>query len=103
MPSVQFDFDGADGQRLSGLLDLPQGRPRSVAIFAHCFTCTKKSVAAVRVARALTSKAMAVLRFDFTGLGGSENDFADSTFSQSVRDLIAAGNALSERLSPPAC
>ena len=101
MPSTPFDFAGADGQRLSGLLDLPDGPPQAVALFAHCFTCTKHSVAAVRVARALTTKALAVLRFDFTGLGRSEGEFADSTFSASVRDIVAAGHALAERLAAP--
>ena len=101
MPSTPFDFDGADGQRLSGSLDMPEQAPRAVALFAHCFTCTKNSVAALRVARALTTRNLAVLRFDFTGLGRSEGEFADSTFSGSVRDLIAAGRALAERLAAP--
>ena len=96
-----FAFTGAEGQRLSGLLDLPERSPQAVALFAHCFTCTKHSVAAVRVARALTTKGFGVLRFDFTGLGKSEGDFADGTFSGSVRNLVAAGQALGERLAAP--
>jgi alpha-beta hydrolase superfamily lysophospholipase len=101
MRSQAFDFAGADGQLLSGVVDLPDGPPQAVALFAHCFTCTKSSVAAVRVARALTVKSLAVLRFDFTGLGRSGGAFADSTFSGSVRDLVAASQALSQRLTAP--
>jgi putative redox protein len=101
MPSRAFDFLGAEGQNLSGLIDLPDRAVHAVALFAHCFTCTKRSLAAVRVARALTTKSIAVLRFDFTGLGESEGDFADSTFSASVRDIVAAGKALGKRLSAP--
>jgi uncharacterized OsmC-like protein/pimeloyl-ACP methyl ester carboxylesterase len=89
-----FDFEGADGQRLSGLLDLPEIEPRAHAIFAHCFTCTKSSLAAARISRALADKGFAVLRYDFTGLGESDGDFASSTFSGSVRDLVAAAAAM---------
>jgi putative redox protein len=90
MATEPFDFRSADGHQLSGRLDLPDGAPRAFALFAHCFTCTKQSIAAVRIARALTQRGIGVLRFDFTGLGESEGDFADSTFSGNVRDLIAA-------------
>lgn len=90
MATEPFDFHSADGHRLSGRLDLPDGAPRAFALFAHCFTCTKQSIAAVRIARALTQRGIGVLRFDFTGLGESEGEFADSTFSGNVRDLVAA-------------
>jgi putative redox protein len=89
-----FDFDGGEGQRLSGLLDLPEVEPRAHAIFAHCFTCTKSSLAAARISHALADRGFAVLRFDFTGLGESDGDFARSTFSGSVRDLVAAAAAM---------
>ncbi len=102
MRSDRFEFVGAEGQRLSGRLDAPQGRPaRAFALFAHCFTCTKSSLAAVRIARALTGRGFGVLRFDFTGLGESEGDFADSTFSGSVRDLLAAARALADAGKAP--
>jgi uncharacterized OsmC-like protein/alpha/beta superfamily hydrolase len=94
MRSDRFEFSGADGQRLSGRLDLPEGPAQAFALFAHCFTCTKNSLAAVRIARALNAQGFGVLRFDFTGLGQSEGDFADSTFSGSVQDLLAAARAM---------
>ena len=96
MRSDRFEFVGASGQRLSGRMDLPQGPAQAFALFAHCFTCTKNSLAAVRIARALTAKGFGVLRFDFTGLGESAGDFADSTFSGSVRDLMAAARAMED-------
>ncbi len=96
MRSNQFPFVGVQGQHLSGRLDLPDApvQARAYAIFAHCFTCTKNSVAAVRIARALTAWGFGVLRFDFTGLGQSGGEFADSTFSGSVQDLWAAARAM---------
>ncbi|WP_315835540.1 bifunctional alpha/beta hydrolase/OsmC family protein [Bradyrhizobium prioriisuperbiae] len=90
MITQRFEFTGAEGQRLTGQLDLPDGDPRTYALFAHCFTCTRKSRAAVRISRALALKGIGVLRFDFTGLGDSEGDLSDSGFSGNVRDLIAA-------------
>ena len=101
MRSDRFEFTGADGQRLSGRLDLPETPAHAFALFAHCFTCTKNSLAAVRIARALTARGFGVLRFDFTGLGDSEGDFADSTFSGSVRDLLAAARAMADAGKAP--
>jgi putative redox protein len=92
MPSRAFDFTGAAGQKLSGRLDLPDQSPRGYALFAHCFTCTKNSLAAVRITRALAARGFGVLRFDFTGLGGSEGRFADGGFSGDVSDLLSAAN-----------
>jgi uncharacterized OsmC-like protein/pimeloyl-ACP methyl ester carboxylesterase len=94
MQTRAFDFVGAAGQKLSGRLDLPDHPARGYALFAHCFTCTKNSLAAVRIARALAGRGIGVLRFDFTGLGGSEGRFADEGFSGDVRDLIAAAEQM---------
>src|SRR5215207_11601838 len=101
MTSRQFDFRGSDGQHLCGQLDEPEAPALAYAVFAHCFTCTRKSHAAVRISRALTAKGIAVLSFDFTGLGQSEGDFADSSFSGNVRDLVAAATAMdAAKISP---
>lgn len=94
MPTQAFDFTGEDGQQLSGALDLPDGPVSSHALFAHCFTCTKSSLAAVWLGKALTALGYGVLRFDFTGLGQSGGDFADSSFSGSIADLVAAADAM---------
>ena len=102
MRTRAFDFTGETGQKLAGRLDLPEGRPVAHILFAHCFTCSKNSIAAVRVARALTSRGYGVLRFDFTGLGDSGGDLSDSGFSGSVRDLVAAAAALRDAGRPPA-
>lgn len=96
-----FNFRSAEGYNLSGRLDLPDGAARAYALFAHCFTCTKQSIAAVRIARALTQRGIGVLRFDFTGLGESEGDFADSTFSGNVRDIAAAAVGMAEKGMAP--
>lgn len=105
MPTTteKFQFIGQNGQTLDGRLELPRGdKPVAVALFAHCFTCTKQSRAATQVSAALADKGIAVLRFDFTGLGGSEGEFANSGFVSNVADLVAAADALRERLSAPA-
>ncbi len=101
MITQKFEFTGADGQRLVGQLDLPEGHPRTYALFAHCFTCTRKSRAAVRIARALALKGIAVLRFDFTGLGDSGGDLSDSGFSGNVSDLVAASTAMAGKGMQP--
>lgn len=94
MTSRPFDFTGADGQHLSGRLDVPDGPVPAYALFAHCFTCSKSSIAAVRIARALTARGFGVLRFDFTGLGQSGGAFADTSFSSNIGDLVAAASAM---------
>jgi uncharacterized OsmC-like protein/alpha/beta superfamily hydrolase len=94
MPSERFDFPNAKGEKLAAVLDLPAGTPRAYALFAHCFTCGKNVVAAKRIADALTALGIAVLRFDFTGLGSSEGEFANTTFSSNIADLVAAADHL---------
>jgi putative redox protein len=96
-----FDFPGSQGHRLSGRLDLPEGTPHAFAILAHCFTCSKNSVASVRIARALAARRIGVLRFDFTGLGQSSGDFSYATFSGDVADLVAAAEAMEREGHPP--
>ena len=94
MASQRFDFPNPAGQRLAAVLDLPAGTPRAYALFAHCFTCGKDNLAAARIARALSEHGIAVLRFDFTGLGASEGEFANTHFSSNVADLVAAADHL---------
>lgn len=98
---ARFDFENDKGVRLAGQLELPDGDPRAFAIFAHCFTCSKNVHAATRISRQLASLGFATLRFDFTGLGNSDGDFANSNFSSNVADLIAAANALRAVHSAP--
>jgi putative redox protein len=96
-----FDFPGAQGHRLSGRLDLPEGTATAYAVLAHCFTCSKNSIASVRIARALAARGIGVLRFDFTGLGQSEGDFSHATFSGDVADLAAAARVMEQVGHPP--
>jgi uncharacterized OsmC-like protein/alpha-beta hydrolase superfamily lysophospholipase len=102
MPAEPFDFLNAEGGRLAGLLDSPAAAPQAYALFAHCFTCSKDSHAAKRIAEGLTALGIAVLRFDFTGLGSSEGEFANTTFSSNVADLVAAADALRRTRRSPA-
>jgi putative redox protein len=102
MPAERFDFPNAQGQKLAALLDRPAGEPRAYALFAHCFTCGKDIRAAKRVAEGLTTLGIAVLRFDFTGLGSSEGEFANTSFSSNVADLVAAANELRRSARAPA-
>ncbi|MBI4184581.1 MAG: OsmC family protein [Proteobacteria bacterium] len=92
--SEKVTFTGAAGATLAARLDLPAGRPRAFALFAHCFTCSKDTLASSRIAGALAGRGIGVLRFDFTGLGGSEGDFANTNFSSNVADLVAAARFL---------
>lgn len=95
-------FTNREGQKLAARLDLPlDEKPAAYAIFAHCFTCTKNLNAVVNINRALARNGIAVLRFDFTGLGESEGDFAETNFSSNVADLVAAADFLRENFAPP--
>lgn len=101
MPIERFQFTGSGGQHLAATLDLPEQEPVAHALFAHCFTCGKDVLAAKRIAVRLAAQGIAVLRFDFTGLGSSEGDFANSTFSSNVADLVlAAGHLRQTRKAP---
>lgn len=97
----RISFTGSLGHELAAKLELPDGAPRAFALFAHCFTCSKDAVAASRIARALTRSGIAVLRFDFTGLGQSDGDFANSNFSSNIGDLIRAADFLRENFQAP--
>ena len=103
MERIKVEFPNASGQALAGLLEMPPpGVPAArYAIFAHCFTCGKDIAAASRISRALANRGIAVLRFDFTGLGNSDGDFANTNFSSNVTDLLAAANALEEQHQAP--
>jgi uncharacterized OsmC-like protein/fermentation-respiration switch protein FrsA (DUF1100 family) len=102
VPTERFQFTGEGGHQLAAALDLPDREARAYALFAHCFTCGKDVLAARRIALALSAKGIAVLRFDFTGLGSSEGDFANSTFSSNVADMVRAANHLRETRKAPA-
>jgi putative redox protein len=102
VPTERFQFTGSDGHQLAAALDTPDGPPLAYALFAHCFTCGKDVLAARRIAAALAAKGIAVLRFDFTGLGSSEGDFANSTFSSNVADLVLAADHLRKTRKAPA-
>ena len=101
MSRQKIEFPNAEGVQLAGLLELPTATPLAWALFAHCFTCGKDVAAASRIARALAKRGIAVLRFDFTGLGNSDGDFANTNFSSNVEDLLAAANWLRETHQAP--
>ena len=102
MHTKKITFENASGQRLAALLDLPvDDAPIAFALFAHCFTCSKNYKGVARVSRALAAEGVAVLRLDFTGLGESEGDFADTTFSSNVDDLVSAAGHLGQHFKAP--
>jgi uncharacterized OsmC-like protein/alpha/beta superfamily hydrolase len=98
--SRKIEFSGATGAMLAARLDLP-ARPRAFALFAHCFTCGKDTFAASRIAQGLAARDIAVLRFDFTGIGASDGDFANTNFSSNVGDLVAAADYLRQNHGAP--
>jgi uncharacterized OsmC-like protein/alpha/beta superfamily hydrolase len=100
--SERVEFAGSLGNTLAARLDLPSVKPRAYALFAHCFTCSKDIFAASRISAALAEHGVATLRFDFTGLGASEGEFANTNFSSNVEDLVAAADWLRETRSAPA-
>lgn len=98
----KLTFPNNEGEDLAGLLELPAGEVLGYALFAHCFTCGKDLKSASRIARGLVSQGIATLRFDFTGLGNSDGDFANTNFSSNVEDLVAAANYLETEYQAPA-
>lgn len=100
--SRQVEFPGFSGGLLKGTLDYPQGiEPLQYAVMAHCFTCTRQTLTTARLSRGLARAGLAVLRFDFTGLGDSEGSFADSHFRSMVQDIVCASEFLSEHYKSP--
>jgi len=103
MKKIRLEFDNGNGETLAGLLELPEDEAAitAFALFAHCFTCGKDIAAASRISRALAARGIAVLRFDFTGLGNSDGDFANTNFSSNIDDLVHAAQTLRERYRAP--
>ncbi|GAA1216101.1 bifunctional alpha/beta hydrolase/OsmC family protein [Rhodoglobus aureus] len=98
---MKIEFPGSDNNMLAARLELPEGTPAAFALFAHCFTCSKDSFAASRISKALVDYGIAVLRFDFTGLGGSDGDFANTNFSSNIEDVVAATEYLRDTYRAP--
>lgn len=103
MPATvnKITFTGSQGDELAARLDLPPKEPAAVALFAHCFTCGKDIAAASRISAGLVAEGFGVLRFDFTGLGSSQGEFANTNFTSNVDDLIAAADMLRDRHQAP--
>ena len=102
MRSSKIEFTGSEEQKLTGFIDMPLDEmPHSMALFAHCFTCSKNLLAVKRISEALTDEGYGVLRFDFTGLGESEGDFSETNFGSNVADLMCAADFLREKYSAP--
>ncbi|MEQ9097443.1 MAG: alpha/beta fold hydrolase [Phycisphaerales bacterium] len=101
MPTTSHTIECPGGHALAARLDEPEADASAYALFAHCFTCSKDSIAASRVSRALADRGIGVLRVDFTGLGQSEGAFAESTFTGNIADLRAACAWLGDNRRPP--
>lgn len=101
MSTERFELIGHNGDVLAARLDLPDNTPHASALFAHCFTCSKDLKAVRNISTALTEQGIAVLRFDFTGLGHSQGEFANTNFSSNIEDLVLAAQALTDRIGAP--
>lgn len=99
--SERVSFIGGSGFELAGIVDLPDGHPKATALFTHCFTCSKDLKAIVRISRGLAEHGYLVLRYDLTGLGGSQGDFSQTNFTTNRADLLAAAGFLSDNFAPP--
>jgi putative redox protein len=97
----KLTFLNQNGQLLAAAFEAPESTVLGYALFAHCFTCSKDIAAASRISRALCREHIGVLRFDFTGLGNSEGDFANTDFSSNIRDLVSAADFMREKLAAP--
>lgn len=97
----KIEFTSSQGHRMAGLVDEPEGEARAYALFAHCFTCNKDLAIAGRIGRELAREGIAMVRFDFPGLGESEGRFVDSTFTSNVDDLLGVAEQMSESLGAP--
>ncbi|MGK0296806.1 MAG: putative OsmC-like protein/esterase/lipase [Gammaproteobacteria bacterium] len=96
MPNIKITFPNNQGEMLSASLEKPENSPKFYAIFAHCFTCSKNVIAASKISRTLSDNGIAVLRFDFTGLGNSDGDFSNTNFSSNIQDIVSAANFLED-------
>lgn len=101
MGRIKASFQNQQGETLAGLLETPNGDTKAYALFAHCFTCSKDIAAASRITRALADKGIAVLRFDFTGIGNSDGDFANTNFTSDINDLVQAAKHLEDNYAAP--
>ena len=100
--TIKTEFTGSGGYRLDARLEIPATPPAAFAVISHCFTCTKDTITVFRISRALAELGIAVLRFDFAGLGGSQGDFAQTNFTTNVADVHAAVRYLAEHYEQPA-
>ncbi len=101
MKHIPVSFENAHGRQLAASLEMPVNRkPHTFALFAHCFTCSKDILAAKRISQRLASAGIAVLRFDFTGLGSSDGEFANTDFTSNVGDLVKAAEHMAEMGQP---
>jgi putative redox protein len=101
MKSVKIKFKNSQGHELAAKIELPDNTPKGYALFAHCFTCNKNLTAVRNIGNALTKNGIAVLRFDFTGLGESEGDFENTNFSSNVEDLVSAAKFMEKNYQSP--
>jgi len=101
MKSEKIKFKNDRGQELAARIEFPDEEPKSYALFAHCFMCNKNLTAIRNIGRALSKNGIAVLSFDFTGLGESEGDFENTNFSSNVDDLVSAAKFLKTNYSAP--
>lgn len=101
MPSKKITFEGAHGDTLSARLDQPDTNTSTYALFAHCFTCSKNLKPVKNISKTLNKRGIGVFRFDFTGLGESEGDFADTNFSSNIDDLVAATSYMKKHYQSP--